>query len=156
MMQSFRTEGNYRDASRLSSAELRAAITSGEILQSTALAFDTQRQLRFELGGIRGVMPFAQCAEGGRHRRGAGHRGADPGGPGHLLCDRKPGGGRPGPALLPAVPGKGPADVPGGIPGSSGAGGTSSPAPSPTSSPSGPSAMWAAASAPCCPSTACR
>ena len=64
MMQSFRTEGNYRDASRLSSAELRAAITSGEILQSTALAFDTQRQLRFELGGIRGVMPFAQCAEG--------------------------------------------------------------------------------------------
>ena len=156
MMQSFRTEGNYRDASRLSSAELRAAITSGEILQSTALAFDTQRQLRFELGGIRGVMPFAQCAEGAGTGAVRDHRGADPGGPGHLLCDRKPGGGRPGPALLPAVPAKAqqmcreeyldhlvPGDVLpctvthiesfGGLP-----------------------AMWAAASAPCCPSTACR
>ena len=64
MMQTFRTEGNYRDASRLSIAELRAAIASGEILQATALAFDTHRQLRFDLGGVRGVMPFAACAEG--------------------------------------------------------------------------------------------
>ncbi len=64
MSQTFRTEGNYRDASRLGAAELRAAIAGEEILQSTALAFDTQRQLRFELGGVRGVMPFAQCAEG--------------------------------------------------------------------------------------------
>ena len=45
-MQAFRTENNYRNASRLSAAELRAAMTSREILQSTALAFDTQRQLR--------------------------------------------------------------------------------------------------------------
>lgn len=51
MMQTFRTEGNYRSADRLSPAELRAAIASREILQSTALAFDTQRQLRFDLGG---------------------------------------------------------------------------------------------------------
>ena len=49
MMQAFRTENNYRNASRLSAAELRAAMASREILQSTALAFDTQRQLRFEL-----------------------------------------------------------------------------------------------------------
>ena len=48
MMQAFRTENNYRNASRLSAAELRAAMASREILQSTALAFDTQRQLRFE------------------------------------------------------------------------------------------------------------
>ena len=64
MMQTFRTEGNYRDASRLSIAELRVAAASGEILQATALAFDTRRQLRFDLGGVRGVMPFAACAEG--------------------------------------------------------------------------------------------
>ena len=64
MMQAFRTENNYRNASRLSAAELRAAMTSREILQSTALAFDTQRQLRFELGGCRAVMPFGQCADG--------------------------------------------------------------------------------------------
>lgn len=50
-MQTYRTEGNYRSADRLSAAELRAAMASREILQSTALAFDTARQLRFELGG---------------------------------------------------------------------------------------------------------
>ena len=63
MMQTFRTEGNYRSADRLSPAELRAAIASREILQSTALAFDTQRQLRFDLGGVKAVMPFGQCAD---------------------------------------------------------------------------------------------
>lgn len=64
MMHTFRTEGNYRSADRLSPAELRAAIASREILQSTALAFDTQRQLRFDLGGVKAVMPFGQCADG--------------------------------------------------------------------------------------------
>ena len=63
-MQTFRTEGNYRSADRLSAAELRAAMASREILQSTALAFDTARQLRFEFGGLRAVMPFEQCADG--------------------------------------------------------------------------------------------
>ena len=64
MMQTFRTESCYRSADRLSPAELHAAMTNHEILQSTALAFDTQRQLRFELGGVRGIMPFADCADG--------------------------------------------------------------------------------------------
>lgn len=64
MMQAFRTEGNYRSAAHLSAAELRAAMANHEILQGTALAFDTQRQLRFELGGVRGIMPFTQCADG--------------------------------------------------------------------------------------------
>ena len=63
-MQTFRTECSYRSASRLSPAELRTAMANREILQSTALAFDTSRQLRFELGGVKGVMPFAQCADG--------------------------------------------------------------------------------------------
>ena len=64
MMQPFRTEANYRSAAHLSAAELRAAMANREILQSTALAFDTSRQLRFELGGARAYMPFAQCADG--------------------------------------------------------------------------------------------
>ena len=64
MMQTFRTEGNYRSAARLSAAELRTAMANHEILQATALAFDTSRQLRFELGGVRAVMPFAQSADG--------------------------------------------------------------------------------------------
>ena len=58
MMQAYRTEGNYRSAARLSPAELRAAMANREILQATALAFDTQRQLRFEIGGVRAVMPL--------------------------------------------------------------------------------------------------
>ena len=41
MMQAYRTEGNYRSAARLSAAELRAAMASHEILQATALAFDS-------------------------------------------------------------------------------------------------------------------
>lgn len=64
MMQTYRTESNYRCAAHLSPAELRLAMTNHEILQATALAFDTQRQLRFELGGMRAIMPFAQCADG--------------------------------------------------------------------------------------------
>ena len=35
MMQTFRTESNYRSANRLSPAELRAAMANREILQST-------------------------------------------------------------------------------------------------------------------------
>ena len=64
MVQNVRAEGNTRDAPGLSSAGLRAAAAGGEILQAAALAFDTRRQLRFDLGGVRGVMPFAACAEG--------------------------------------------------------------------------------------------
>lgn len=64
MMQTFRTEGNYRSADRMTPEHLRAAMAAREILQSTALAFDTERQLRFDLNGIRAVMPFELCADG--------------------------------------------------------------------------------------------
>lgn len=64
MTQTYRTEANYRSAGRLSADELYAAMQSREILQSTALAFDTNRQLRFELGGAKAVMPFEMCADG--------------------------------------------------------------------------------------------
>ena len=36
MMQAYRTENSYRSAARLSPAELRAAMASGEILQASA------------------------------------------------------------------------------------------------------------------------
>ena len=65
MMQAYRTENSYRSAARLSPAELRAAMASGEILQATALAFDTERRLRFELGGQRAYMPFEECVDVG-------------------------------------------------------------------------------------------
>lgn len=38
MMHAYRTEGSYRSAARMTAAELRAAMASREILQSTALA----------------------------------------------------------------------------------------------------------------------
>ncbi len=65
-MQEFYTESNFRNANELSPAELNKAMVSKEILQSTALAFDTDRQLRFHLNGSPAVMPFAECAEGAR------------------------------------------------------------------------------------------
>ena len=39
MMQTFRTEGNYRSADRLSPTELRAAIANAIEFTDTALAF---------------------------------------------------------------------------------------------------------------------
>ena len=63
MMQAYRTENSYRSAARLSPAELRAAMASGEILQATALAFDTNRRLRFELCGHRAYMPYEECLD---------------------------------------------------------------------------------------------
>ena len=41
MMQAYRTENSYRSAARLSPAELRAAMASGENLQNYQLAFLT-------------------------------------------------------------------------------------------------------------------
>ena len=52
MMQAYRTEGNYRSAARLSPAELRAAMANREILQATALAFDTQRPGHHTAGAV--------------------------------------------------------------------------------------------------------
>ena len=86
MMHAYRTEGSYRSAARMTAAELRAAMASREILQSTALAFDTQRQLRFELGGVKAVMPFCPVRRRRRERHRAGHCRTDPGRPPHLLC----------------------------------------------------------------------
>ena len=102
MMQAYRTENSYRSAARLSPAELRAAMASGEILQATALAFDTRRQLRFELGGVKAVMPFAQCADG-----------AETGTVRDIAVLTRVG----RPTLLPAFPRRGAAAVQGGVSG---------------------------------------
>lgn len=63
-MQEFRAEGTYRNADRFTMEEIRAAIATREIVQSTALAFDTGRQLCFEIGHCRAVMPFVDCVDG--------------------------------------------------------------------------------------------
>lgn len=63
-MLEYRAEGLCRSADKLTMEELRAAFAAGEILQSTALVFDTMRQLQFRLCGHRGIMPFTECADG--------------------------------------------------------------------------------------------
>lgn len=60
-MLEFRAEGLCRNANHLNREELSRCMANGEVLQSTALAYDTERRLRFELGGVRGIMPFADC-----------------------------------------------------------------------------------------------
>lgn len=60
-MLEYRAEGLCRNANHLNKEELNHCIATGEILQSTALAYDTERRLRFELGGQRGYMPYQEC-----------------------------------------------------------------------------------------------
>ena len=62
-MLEYRAEGLCRNANHLSREELNRCMASGEILQSTALAYDTERRLRFELCGQRGYMPHEECLD---------------------------------------------------------------------------------------------
>ena len=62
-MLEYRAEGLCRNANHLNREELSRCMANGEVLQSTALAYDTDRRLRFELGGMRGIMPFADCVD---------------------------------------------------------------------------------------------
>ncbi|MCF2557105.1 MAG: S1 RNA-binding domain-containing protein [Bacteroidales bacterium] len=63
-MLEFQAEGLCKSADRLDEAALRRAMAGQEILQSTALAFDTQRRLHFTLGGLPALMEYEECAEG--------------------------------------------------------------------------------------------
>lgn len=62
-MLEFRAEGLCRSASHLRKEDLDRCIATGEVLQSTALAFDTNRRLRFELCGHRAYMPYEECVD---------------------------------------------------------------------------------------------
>lgn len=68
-MLEYRAEGLCRNANHLRREELYHCITTGEVLQSTALAFDTERRLRFELGGQRAYMPLRNVWMSARRRR---------------------------------------------------------------------------------------
>ena len=62
-MLEYRAEGLCRNANHLTEEELCRCIATQEILQSTALAYDTNRCLRFELGGCRGTMLHEDCQQ---------------------------------------------------------------------------------------------
>lgn len=65
-MLEYRAEGLCHSADWMTYEQLKAAVQTGEILQSTALAFDNSRQLKFQLAGHPGTMPFEESAEGAR------------------------------------------------------------------------------------------
>ena len=45
---------------------LRRAMTAGDILESRALSFDSEKRLHFRLGEIEAIMPYEECADGVR------------------------------------------------------------------------------------------
>lgn len=63
-MVEYTPEGKGRDARQLSEAQLAKAFADGSILESTALAYDRERQLVFELAGRPARMPHDECAAG--------------------------------------------------------------------------------------------
>lgn len=63
-MVEYKPEGQGRPAGQLTDEELRAAMVNGELLESTALAFDHKHRLRFEIGGRPAYMPYEECADG--------------------------------------------------------------------------------------------
>lgn len=62
-MLEYRAEGLCRNANHLHRDELERCIATGEVLQSTALAYDTNRRLRFELCGHKAYMPYEECLD---------------------------------------------------------------------------------------------
>ena len=44
--------------------QLDEAMAAGQILQSTALVYDTDQSLRFSLGGVPAIMPHGETADG--------------------------------------------------------------------------------------------
>lgn len=62
-MLDFRAEGLCRNVDKLTKEELDQCIMTEEVLQSTALAFDTNNRLRFELCGFKAYMPYEECLD---------------------------------------------------------------------------------------------
>lgn len=63
-MTEYKPESAYRCAQDLTFGQLEEAARTGEILQSTALAFDQSRRLRILAGGQMVMMEPSECAEG--------------------------------------------------------------------------------------------
>lgn len=63
-MVEYTPEGKGRDARRMTESQLAEAFADGSILESTALAYDRERQLVFELAGRPARMPHDECAAG--------------------------------------------------------------------------------------------
>lgn len=63
-MMDFKPEGLGRRIDTLCESELAAATCGSGIFESTALAYDNKRRLRFEINGKIVYMPLEECADG--------------------------------------------------------------------------------------------
>lgn len=63
-MMDYKPEGLGRPINQMSAHELRTAMENSAIVESTALAFDHQRRLRFDFGGKPFYIPYEECALG--------------------------------------------------------------------------------------------
>ncbi len=59
-------EGALSRPSPLTLGDLRRALVSGEILESRALSFDSEKNLHFRIDDTDAVMPYEECADGVR------------------------------------------------------------------------------------------
>ena len=62
----YRAEGAQRFPTSYTLDALRRAMTAGDILESRALSFDSEKRLHFRLGEIEAIMPYEECADGVR------------------------------------------------------------------------------------------
>ncbi len=62
----FNAEGTIKQGARITKETLFAAMANGDMLESRALSFDSNKQLHFSLGEYEGIMPYEECAIGVR------------------------------------------------------------------------------------------
>ncbi|MEG0340060.1 MAG: 30S ribosomal protein S1, partial [Oscillospiraceae bacterium] len=62
----FYVEGLQKYNNNFTKSSIHNALISGEIMESRALTFDKEKQLRFSLGEYEGYMPYEECADGVR------------------------------------------------------------------------------------------
>ena len=62
----YRAEGAQRFPTSYTLDALRRAMAAGDILESRALSFDSEKRLHFRLGEIEAIMPYEECADGVR------------------------------------------------------------------------------------------
>ena len=70
----YRAEGAQRFPTSYTLDALRRAMAAGDILESRALSFDSEKRLHFRLGEIEAIMPYEECADGVRVLYGHGDR----------------------------------------------------------------------------------
>lgn len=62
----YHAEGALSRSAPITMDDLRRALVSGEILESRALSFDSEKNLHFRIDNTEAIMPYEECADGVR------------------------------------------------------------------------------------------